>query len=68
MTMDEIIRQKEILNTSLRIAASNMAYKEDLKDIFKQIHDLQEQCPHFSAKHNFVMVDNKCPYCGKNLE
>lgn len=68
MTMDEIILKHENLNQRLKIAAANMVLNEDVKNIFNELKELQEQCPHFSAKHNFVMVDSKCPYCGKNLE
>ena len=68
MTMDEIISKHEDLNKRLKVAASNMILSEDVKTIFNELKDLQEQCPHFSSNHNFVMVDSKCPYCGKNLE
>lgn len=66
--MDEIIAAKEELDKRLRLAASTMAYKEDIKDILPQIRALQNACPHFSEKYNFTMVDNKCPYCGKVME
>ena len=67
MTMDEIILQHENLQRRLKVAASNMVLNEDVKKIYHEMKDLQEKCPHFSAKHNFVMVDDKCPYCGKKL-
>ena len=68
MTVDEIIMKHEELSKQLKVAASTMALSDDVKTIFAKIKDLQEQCPHFSAKHNFEIIDDKCPYCGKKLE
>lgn len=68
MTMDEIIAKKEELDKRLKLAASTMTYKEDIRDVLQKINTLQSLCPHFSAQHNFVMVDDRCPYCGKKME
>jgi len=45
-----------------------MVLTEDVRKIFGEMKDLQEKCPHFSAQHNFEMIDGKCPYCGKKME
>ena len=39
-----------------------------LYELRKQLRELQNTCPHFSAEHNFAMVEGHCPYCGKKLE
>ena len=40
MTMDEIIAKKEELDKRLKLAASTMAYKEDIRDILQKMNAL----------------------------
>lgn len=68
MTMDELISRHEQLSRDLNIALSTMERKTAIAEIRKEIRELQNECPHFSNKHNYVMVDGYCPYCGKKLE
>lgn len=66
--IDEIIKWKEDLDMRCKIALSNMALSGEVRRLAKEVKEMQAQCPHFSEKYNFVQVDNKCPYCGKELE
>ena len=68
MNMNEIIHKHEELERRLKIALSTMERKATINEIHKEIINLQKQCPHFSAEHNFAIVDGECPYCGKQLE
>lgn len=67
MTMEERIAAKDNLMQRIRVAAATMDKKETLFQLRHELEELQETCPHFDAKLNFVMVDDKCPYCGKNI-
>lgn len=68
MNMNEIIRKHEELERRLIIAVSTMERKSTISEIYTELIDLQRQCPHFSAEHNFAIIDGECPYCGKQLE
>ena len=68
MNMNEIIHKHAELERRLKIALSTMERKATINEIHKEIINLQKQCPHFSAEHNFAIVDGECPYCGKQLE
>lgn len=68
MNMNEIIRKHAELERRLIIAVSTMERKSTINEIHKELIDLQRQCPHFSAEHNFAIIDGECPYCGKQLE
>ena len=47
---------------------STMERKSVIYELRKELRELQNICPHFSAEHNFAMVEGYCPYCGKKLE
>ena len=64
MTMDEIIKQREILNEELKIALSTMERSDKIQNIRQKIIINQQQCPHYSNKYNWAIINNKCPYCG----
>lgn len=68
MNMNEIIRKHEELERRLIVAVSTMERKSTISEIYVELIDLQRQCPHFSAEHNFAIIDGECPYCGKQLE
>ena len=68
MNMNEIIHKHEELERRLKMALSTMERKATINEIHKEIINLQKQCPHFSAEHNFAIIDGECPYCGKQLE
>ena len=68
MNMDQIIQKHEELSYRLRVALSTMEKKSTIYEIRKELGEIQRICPHFSAEHNFVMVEGHCPYCGKKLE
>lgn len=68
MNMDEIIRKHAELERRLIIAVSTMERKSTINEIYTELINLQRQCPHFSAEHNFAIIDGECPYCGKQLE
>lgn len=65
MSIEEIIKNHEILNYELRHALSSMEKKDTIFEIQKKIKANQAMCPHFDAKLNFVQIDEHCPYCGK---
>lgn len=67
MTMDELIARHEQLSRDLQIALSTMERKSTIAEIRKEIIQLQNECPHFSDKHNYEIVDGYCPYCGKKI-
>ena len=67
MNMNEIIHKYEELKRRLIIAVSTMEKKSTINEIHEELIDLQKQCPHFSAEHNFAIIDNECPYCGKKI-
>lgn len=62
--IDEIIHTKETLDAELRHALSTMEKKDTIQKIQKRMMELQNKCPHFSAKYNWTHPDH-CPYCGK---
>lgn len=65
MNIDEIIQQRARLDMQLKNALATMELKKDVQDICKAIKELQSQCPHYSEKYNFTIIDGVCPYCGK---
>lgn len=68
MNMDQIIQKHGELSHRLNIALSTMERKSVIYELRKELRELQNICPHFSAEHNFAMVEGYCPYCGKKLE
>ena len=62
--IDEIIHAKEMLDAELRHALSTMEKKDTILKIRMRMMELQNNCPHFSAKYNWTHTDH-CPYCGK---
>lgn len=67
MTMQEIINKHYELERKLKIALSTMEKKDVINSIHLEFIDLQQKCPHFSAEHNFEIIDGECPYCGKKI-
>ena len=68
MNMDEIIQKHNELSYKLRVALATMERKSTIYELRRELSEIQRICPHFSAEHNFVMVEGHCPYCGKELE
>ena len=68
MNMEEIIRKHEDIERRLMFALSTMERKSTINEIHLELIELQHKCPHFSAEHNFAIIDGECPYCGKQLE
>lgn len=68
MNMDKIIQKHNELSYKLKIALATMERKSTIYELRRELSEIQRICPHFSAEHNFVMVDGYCPYCGKKLE
>lgn len=67
MNMNEIIERHETLTRKLNLALATMERKSVIYELRKELLDLQGVCPHFSAEHNFAIIDEHCPYCGKNF-
>ena len=67
MTVDDIIARKNKLDMDLYSALSTMERKSVIYEIRMEILKLQKECPHFSAKHNFAIIDGKCPYCAAKI-
>lgn len=67
MNMNEIIHKHKELERRLIIAVSTMERKTTINEIYQELIGLQKLCPHFSAEHNFAIIDDKCPYCGKKI-
>lgn len=65
MNIDTIIQTREDLESQLRFALSTMERSDKIKNIRLQIIENQQNCPHYSAKYNWTIADNICPYCGK---
>ena len=68
MDIDTVIHDREVLNEVLRNALSTMEKKDTIKKTRLQLLELQNNCPHFSTKYNWVAADGICPYCGKKME
>lgn len=68
MNIDEIMQKSAALHAQLRVALSTMDKKDTIFQLHTELKQLQDECPHYSAKYNYTMADNKCPYCGKNME
>ena len=66
--MQQIIEDHERLERDLRVALATLERKSIIYDIRMQILDNQRQCPHFSPDYNWAVVDEICPYCGKELK
>ena len=67
MNIDEIMAQKRRLDSELQIALSTMERKSVIYDLRMELLRLQKECPHFSAEHNFAIIDGKCPYCAAKI-
>ena len=67
MDIKEIQTQYTRLNKELRQAVSTMEHKNTISIIKKQIHELQELCPHkLDGTYDFTH-EEQCPYCGKRF-
>lgn len=64
MRIDDIIQTREQLNKELRMALSTMERKDTIQKIKLAIIDNQKHCPHASAKYNWEITNDTCPYCG----
>ena len=67
MNIDEIIQTHELLEQQLKVAVSTMEKKNTIRDIHAKIFENQKRCPHFDSNYNWAVIDDKCPYCGFNL-
>ncbi len=68
MTIDEIIQRREELSKELTYALSTMVLSNRVREIKNNMKAIQAQCPHQSSKYNWEKINNKCPYCGKEME
>ena len=64
MRVDDIIQTRERLNRELRMALSTMERKDTIEKIKLAIIDNQKHCPLVSAKYNWEITNDTCPYCG----
>lgn len=64
MTIDEIIFKVADLNKQLRQALSTMEKSNKVKEIQKEIKEIQSQCPHGNEKYHWDISKEPCPYCG----
>ena len=67
MNIDEIIYTHDRLEQELKIALSTMEKNNLVYELRKQIKENQAKCPHISDKYNWVVANEKCPYCGMKL-
>lgn len=67
MNIEEIMARKGKLDADLRFALSTMERKSVIYDLRMELLKLQNECPHFSAEHNFAIIDGKCPYCDAKI-
>lgn len=67
MTIEQIIHNKESLNTQLKLALSTMEKKNTINEIKLAIKENQNMCPHFDSNYNWAIIDDICPYCGKKI-
>lgn len=68
MTGEQIYNRREKLKQELKVALSEMVLSTKIYEVRAEMETLKQQCPHFDAKLNFVMVDNICPYCGGKID
>lgn len=68
MKMEDIISRHEKLSRDLTMALSTMERKSTIAEIYKELREIQNICPHFSNEYNYEIVEGYCPYCGKKLE
>ncbi len=68
MTGEEALAKREEIMKEMRLAAATMEKKSIITKLGNELKELQFNCPHFDAKLNFTIADNKCPYCGKTME
>ena len=55
------------LQKNLLLALESFERKDTIKQLKKEILDLQSKCPHYDNELVIVQVNNSCPYCGKKL-
>ena len=65
--IDKIIKTKNQLDKELKLALSTMNKTDAVRELFEKIKANQLNCPHYSDKYNWAIVDEVCPYCGKKL-
>ena len=66
MDIEAIIHRKNELNKKLQLALSTMEKKDNIKHIYQEIKENQNNCPH---DINFSLnKESICPYCGKHRE
>ena len=64
MNIEDIINRREELNRRLAQALATMDRKDTVKQIYQEIKENQERCPHdiqFGLSEN----EGECIYCGK---
>ena len=67
MNIEEIIKNKQLLDQQLKFALSTMEKKETIFEIKQDIAKNQALCPHFSYDYNYKPINGKCPFCGKAM-
>ena len=65
MNLNDIKEQYDQLSEQLKNALSTMEKKDDIFQIYQQLINLQNSCPHFNLMYNRPFIDGHCPYCGK---
>ena len=65
--IQDIIAERKKLEQQLQFALATLNRKDSVFKIREQIKNNQERCPHFSTEYNLEIVNNICPYCGKDL-
>lgn len=65
--IDIIMAHRADLDAQLKTALSTMDLKTNIFEIREAIKENQKNCPHFSDKYNFTVVDGICPYCGAKI-
>ena len=68
MTEIQIMNRRKELQRQLSQKLSVMEKTDEIKQIRKEIKELQEQCPHINEKSEFSLIDGCCPFCGKKME
>lgn len=68
LNIDQIINDKAVLDETLKNALATMEKKDTIRKVRLQLLELQNNCPHYSDKYNFNIVNGICPYCGKKVE
>ena len=67
MNIETIIRTKDKLNAELMEALSKMTLSSRVSEIKQEIQNNQNACPHVSDKYSNILIEGKCPFCGKKI-